>query len=450
MQIDFDYDPSVSSAPAGFTAALAYAAGVLDTLIADPITVTIQVGWNEIGGVALGAGDVAEGGPSTGTDVSYAALVADLRANVTDPSAVSLLSYLPATAPAQIPSYFVSPAQEKAWGMISPAAAGVDGEVGFSSAYSYSFNPDNQSAAGLLGFIGIAEHEITHALGRIYGDGPLELVDYTSPGVLAQPNTGGYFSVNGGQTDLDPFNGIPNSDSADWAASVTADSFEYLATPGVAGVISATDKTLLGSLGYAINPAPTPSQFLIVNESTGQAGVDDGTTYSGPVAGLSQQLMLSGSSNMNVTSYAADSFIHTGSGNDAIDVSMAGGTNVLDGSTGSNFLTGGSGSDTFFVDDRGATSAIWSTIAGFHAGDNATIWGITQAGFTIGWLNGQGASGATGLTASFTAPGAPAVDITLAGFSTADLSNGRLAVSFGTSPNEPGLPGSAYMNIQAT
>jgi hypothetical protein len=104
MQIDFDYDPSVASAPAGFTAALAYAAGVLDTLIDDPITVTIQVGWNEIGGVALGAGDVAEGGPSTGTDVSYAALVADLRANVSDPSAVSLLSYLPATAPAQIPS----------------------------------------------------------------------------------------------------------------------------------------------------------------------------------------------------------------------------------------------------------------------------------------------------------------------------------------------------------
>ncbi|HBK05621.1 MAG TPA: hypothetical protein DDZ81_07120 [Acetobacteraceae bacterium] len=102
------------------------------------------------------------------------------------------------------------------------------------------------------------------------------------------------------------------------------------------------------------------------------------------------------------------------------------------------------------MDDRNAASAIWSTIAGFHSGDNATIWGVTQAGFTIDWLDGQGANGATGLTASFTAPGAPAVDMTLAGFTTADLSNGRLAVSFGTSPDEPGLAGSPYMNIRAT
>jgi hypothetical protein len=37
------------------------------------------------------------------------------------------------------------------------------------------------------------------------------------------------------------------------------------------------------------------------------------------------------------------------------------GNNVLDGSTGSNFLVGGSGHDTFFIDDRAATSDIWST-----------------------------------------------------------------------------------------
>ena len=34
----------------------------------------------------------------------------------------------------------------------------------------------------------------------------------------------------------------------------------------------------------------------------------------------------------------------------------------------------------------------------FHAGDAATIFGITQAGFDLSWVNGDGASGYTGLT----------------------------------------------------
>ncbi len=449
MQIDFIYDSSVSSAPAGFTAALAYAAGVLDTLIVNPITVTIQVGWNEIGGAPIGVGNVAEGGPLAGTTVSYAAIVAALRANVTDPSAQSLLASLPSVAPPQISTYYIAPAQEKAWGMLPAASPGADGKIGFGSGFNYSFNPNDQSASGLLAFIGIAEHEITHALGRIDGDGPFALVDYSAPGVYAPPNTGGYFSVDGGKTNLGQFNGIPNGDSADWAVAASGDSFDYVTNPGVVGTISASDRTLLGALGYSIAPAATPSQFLIVNEPSGQSGVYDGVAYAGPVAGLTHELVLAGAGNTNVTSFAANAFIRTGGGNDAIDVSGVGGTNVLDGSTGSNFLTGGSGADTFFVDDRNPAATIWSTIAGFHAGDTATIWGVTQAGFAIDWLNGQGASGATGLTASVTAHGAPAVDVTLAGFTTADLSNGRLAVSFGASPNEPGLAGSVYMNIRA-
>ncbi|MEA2791795.1 MAG: hypothetical protein QOG73_4201, partial [Acetobacteraceae bacterium] len=42
MQIHFDYDTNVASAPAGFTAALAIAAGLLDALIIDPITINIR------------------------------------------------------------------------------------------------------------------------------------------------------------------------------------------------------------------------------------------------------------------------------------------------------------------------------------------------------------------------------------------------------------------------
>ena len=105
---------------------------------------------------------------------------------------------------------------------------------------------------------------------------------------------------------------------------------------------------------------------------------------------------------------------------------------MLDGSAGSNFLVGGTGDDTFFVDDQSSSGDIWSTVANFHAGDAATIFGITQSGFTATWVDGQGATGYTGLTLHVTAPGAPAASLSLAGFSTADLSDGRISTTWGT------------------
>jgi Ca2+-binding RTX toxin-like protein len=113
-------------------------------------------------------------------------------------------------------------------------------------------------------------------------------------------------------------------------------------------------------------------------------------------------------------------------------VSKVNGSNVLDGGTGSNFLVGGSGNDTFFLDDRAASADIWSTVVNFHTGDSATIWGITQADFKLTWMNNQGAVGYKGLTGDFASAGHPDAKITLAGYSTADLSNGRLSLSYGS------------------
>ena len=125
------------------------------------------------------------------------------------------------------------------------------------------------------------------------------------------------------------------------------------------------------------------------------------------------------------------------------------GNNVLNGSTGSSFLYGGTGNDTFFIDDRNAPagSSIWSTVAGFHSGDSATVWGVTPSDFTLSWVDGQGAAGYTGLTLHATAPGKPTASLTLAGLTSAALSNGALSISFGVTPNLPNLPGSNYMLI---
>jgi Ca2+-binding RTX toxin-like protein len=165
--------------------------------------------------------------------------------------------------------------------------------------------------------------------------------------------------------------------------------------------------------------------------------------YTGPVAGLQEQYINITSDSLNISVSTPNWFIHSGRGTDAIAVDS--GTNVLDGGTASNFMTGGSGTDTFFVDDRAALADIWDTVVGFHAGDAATIWGVTPQDFSFQWVDSQGAAGFTGLTLHATAPGKATASLTLAGFTQADMANGRLSVSAGTDP----ASGSAYTFVHA-
>ncbi len=131
-------------------------------------------------------------------------------------------------------------------------------------------------------------------------------------------------------------------------------------------------------------------------------------------------------------------------------MSFANGNNVLDGSTGSNFMTGGTGNDTFYMDDRDPTAPIFSTIVNFHSGDNATVFGVNESDFAVIKLDNQGAAGFTGLDLIFTAPGHIDVSFVLAGYTSADLTNGRLTSFYGTTPDIPGLPGSQFFTIYAT
>nr|WP_294556824.1 hypothetical protein [uncultured Rhodopila sp.] len=212
---------------------------------------------------------------------------------------------------------------------------------------------------------------------------------------------------------------------------------------------SATDGTTsVAATATAVTPT-APTEFSILDTTTGAASAASGTPYSGPVAGLQWEYINISTDNLNVTATAPNAFIHTGSGEDAINVGQVNGNNVLDGGTGSNFLVGGTGQDTFFVDDRGPGSDIWSTVANFHSGDAATVWGVTASDFNMSWVNGQGATGYTGLTLHATASGVPTASLTLDGFTTADLTNGKLSVTFGTTAETDGVPGSTYMYIHA-
>jgi hypothetical protein len=167
-----------------------------------------------------------------------------------------------------------------------------------------------------------------------------------------------------------------------------------------------------------------------VDTTTNVASNPAGTAYTGPATGVQEQYLFTGPDSANITASTNSWFIYSGIGESAI--AMFGGTNVLDGGGGSNFLTGGSGTDTFFVNDQSPASSIWSTLNNFHAGDAATVFGITPTNANISWVDNQGAAGYTGLTLHVTTANEPTASLTLVGYSAPDLTDGRLTVEFGT------------------
>lgn len=271
-------------------------------------------------------------------------------------------------------------------------------------------------------------------------------------------------SANGGMIDIGPFTTdgsgnilFGNSDASIRIGSGPGSKAEVISILGGIGdaASDANLATLVASSGSSRPPgtwlsAASGANLGVLDTTTGQHVAAVGTAYVGPVAGLQDQYVNLTADSLNLTATSPNWFIHSGSGQDAINVSQAGGNNILDGGTGSNFLTGGAGNDTFYLDSRNAAAPIFSTVAGFHSGDNVTVWGVNASNFTVIKLDNQGAVGFTGLDFVFTAPGRLNTSFVLAGYTSADLTNGRLSSSYGITPDLPGLPGSQYFTIHAT
>ncbi|HEY0185025.1 MAG TPA: hypothetical protein VGC09_19665 [Rhodopila sp.] len=193
-----------------------------------------------------------------------------------------------------------------------------------------------------------------------------------------------------------------------------------------------------------------PPNFAVQDTTTGTASMTSGTPYSGPVSGLQNEYVNITTDSLIITATAPNAFIHTGFGNDAIDVSRVNGANVLDGGGGANMLIGGSGNDTFFVDSPATTGSVASTIVNFHSGDNATIFGVDPAHYDMSVTDAVGAPGYQGVAIGFGTPGGgPSAFMVLAGYTSADLSNGRLIGSFATAADPSGGAGTPYFVIHA-
>ncbi len=173
-----------------------------------------------------------------------------------------------------------------------------------------------------------------------------------------------------------------------------------------------TSASVLLDTGAGTTPPGTPEpEFNFITTTAAGEVVTQGEDYTGPVAYLQKQLILTDIEEV-VRGTSTNDFINSKGGTDAIDGGA--GDDVLDGGTGSNFLTGGSGVDIFFTDARAAGSQTWTTITDFDPStEEATIWGWRPGVSSGHWVQSDGAAGYKGATFHADIDGDGAVDTSI-------------------------------------
>ena len=313
MQINVIYDPSVQNAPAGFQQVISDVVNFYDTTFINPVTITVEIGYGEVADQGMWPGALGQNIP-TMIPVSYADLQSALVANALAIGNTAAAASLSAVSPVN-GQFWVTTAEAKALGIAIPdGTSTIDGYIGFSSIPTlFNYGITSNSSSGSVpnyqyDFFGVVAHEFSEIMGRnllagaSYQGAPayeaLDLFHYSAPGVADfSGTTPGYFSANGGVTNLDSFNTNPNGDFGDWAGSAGNDAFVEYISPGVVNVVTPTDITLMNLLGWDTAPTVTASSVCAHTVSSGtvavpsaqaaQSGVLAGDTDSRPGAVLS-------------------------------------------------------------------------------------------------------------------------------------------------------------------
>ena len=266
MQIDLQFDQSVSNASSRWVNSIKEAADFLDKIITDPITVTMDIGDGEVEGQALGQNVLGATIPG-GFQVTYSQLVSALKANPTSQLDMEFLNTLPSSDPGNGGSYFVATAEAKALGLAAPDLTEVDAYVGFSDGSSIPlyYDPNRVGVpSNSADLIGVALHELTHGLGRALApdaQAAMNLMTFGANGQRDLNNTDArYVSYDGGRTNI--ANLDISSDPSDLAqGSPTKDPFDAYQAPGVDSVWTNTDTAMMEMLGFHVN-IPSAAQSL--------------------------------------------------------------------------------------------------------------------------------------------------------------------------------------------
>ena len=319
LVINVVYDSSVASAPAGFTQTIANVVNFYESQFSTPATITIDVGYGEIDGQSVVPGALGES-QAYMTSVSYAQLETALVNNANAIGDTAAAASLSATSPVS-GQYWIPTAEAQALGL---AGGGIDGYAGFTNIPFLDYNVGNDSGTvpgSQYDFFGVVAHEFSEIMGRQMLDGAnfagaagftaLDLFHYSAPGVADfSGTTPGYFSPDGGFTNLGNFNTNPGGDFGDWAASVGNNSYLAYSNPGALDPVTASDITVMNLLGWdsaSSSPSSSPPSSSPPSSGPGSSGPAPVVTAP-PAAGYdSQGAAISFSAASGVLAQASDS-----------------------------------------------------------------------------------------------------------------------------------------------
>ena len=280
LTINTTIDSTVTSLAnsAQWISAWNYAAGQIEALYADPITLNMTLVAGGITSLGMSNPTLAPIGTFDPAHSGYSAMRAILLADSKTVNDATAYANLPAADPTGGRFFGVTSANAKAIGILAGDDPASDGSVVMSTTTTWTFDPNNRAVPGAHDFIGTAQHEITEVMGRIgflgqgqdqFGfpfDSPIDLFGYSSPGILNlnihQP--GVYFSINGGATSLRVYNdGTNGGDDKDWASGQNPafDSFNAFSGTGNVFPMSTVDAQSMDVMGYDL--VPEPSTFAL-------------------------------------------------------------------------------------------------------------------------------------------------------------------------------------------
>ncbi len=275
ITLDLIFDVAAMAAPQSFRDGIEQAATLLANTITDKITVNLNIDYS-------GTGGGAAAGPDGGIYDSYS----DVRAKLIGGASQGDTTFnaLPTGTSIQGQSQVaVWNAQEKLFGLLGANDTTTDD----GSAY---FATD--IAPSLL--VGVALHELTHALGRVpygapYDTAPdiFDLFRFSSQGVrlFNGDNTApaSYFSLDGGTTKLADFG--QNSDPSDFLNSGVQgpnDPFNEYYTGSTSQSLTTVDLTILHALGFHLTtgtttPPPPPPPSVLADLTVSGLNVNGNT-----------------------------------------------------------------------------------------------------------------------------------------------------------------------------